>query len=303
MKNEFEKVISPLSQEKRFTTRQTNIELEKDVKLHELRHLEKKMKIMKDELDLMDSKLKTIQDDAKNALIASRFFKISIEKYPARDFFEIQKTDLMKTRMTQTVRTLLQKKGYSALFIESCILKDRHDLVIMLENLVEQFSDSEPVYNAAVDGWEAEEFHHHCDGKTSTLVLIQVGEYIFGGFNPRTWNEVVTVGERPTKYLVPLHPEAFLFSLSNPKNLHVGVKFLNTGEGPTSVSCDPSYGPTFGGGFDLYISGNPSKPSYSKLGRSYRYPGMTAARDQLFFCGSITFTPTNLEVYQMKSKF
>ena len=98
---------------------------------------------------------------------------------------------------------------------------------------------------------------------------------------------------------------AFLFSLVN-KPGWVPVKLPQTGKDSSKRRrsiCDyPSYGPTFGGGHDIYISNYASsnRNSYSRLGYTYSSPsghsyGSTFA--QSFLAGSNRFTPDEVETF------
>ena len=42
-------------------------------------------------------------------------------------------------------------------------------------------------YTASVHGWSSQQFHQHCDDKAGTVVLVKVGNYIFGGYTYQTW--------------------------------------------------------------------------------------------------------------------
>ena len=43
------------------------------------------------------------------------------------------------------------------------------------------------LYRASTDGHTPADFHHCCDNKGPTLVLIKSGEYIFGGYTAKSW--------------------------------------------------------------------------------------------------------------------
>ena len=99
--------------------------------------------------------------------------------------------------------------------------------------------------------------------------------------------------------------KAFLFSLVN-KPGWAPVKLPQTGRYSSnrvySVRFRSSYGPTFGGGFDIYISNSASSNSnsYSQLGHTYSPPsghsyGSTFA--QTFLAGTYTFTPDEVETF------
>ena len=99
--------------------------------------------------------------------------------------------------------------------------------------------------------------------------------------------------------------KAFLFSLVN-KPGWAPVKLPQTGTYSSSriysVRFLPSYGPTFGGGHDIYISNSASSNSnsYSNLGYTYSPPsgysyGSTFA--QTFLAGTHNFTPDEVETF------
>ena len=44
-------------------------------------------------------------------------------------------------------------------------------------------------YRASTDGWLAKNFHAKCDDKGPTIVLVKIGDYIFGGFMDGSWKE------------------------------------------------------------------------------------------------------------------
>ena len=83
------------------------------------------------------------------------------------------------------------------------------------------------------------------------------------------------------------------------------VKLPQTGVGSSyrlSISCGSRYGPTFGGGRDIYISNYASSnsDSYGNLGGTYSPPsgytyGSTFA--QTFLAGSYQFTPDEVETF------
>ena len=44
------------------------------------------------------------------------------------------------------------------------------------------------IYDAATDGWKAEDFHRCCDKKGWTLTIVETTkDYIFGGFTTAEW--------------------------------------------------------------------------------------------------------------------
>ena len=98
---------------------------------------------------------------------------------------------------------------------------------------------------------------------------------------------------------------AFLFSLVN-KPGWAPVKLPQTGKYSSrrqhSIEDIPSYGPSFGGGHDMYISdfASSNRNSYSNLGNTYSPPsgysyGSTFART--FLAGTYQFTPGEIETF------
>ncbi|CAH3028509.1 unnamed protein product, partial [Porites evermanni] len=99
--------------------------------------------------------------------------------------------------------------------------------------------------------------------------------------------------------------KAFLFSLVN-KPGWAPVKLPQTGKYSSSTRYSlhfyPSYGPTFGGGYDIKLSDYASSNtnSYSRLGYTYGPPrgyslGSTFA--QTFMAGSHHFQPDEIETF------
>ena len=60
-----------------------------------------------------------------------------------------------------------------------------------------------------------------------------------------------------------------------------------------------NYGPTFGGGHDIYISNNAlsNSGSYTYCGQTYSVPSGYSAGNCGFYTGVRPFTPTDIEVF------
>ena len=56
-------------------------------------------------------------------------------------------------------------------------------------------------YRASLDGASAKAFHSKCDNKAPTVVLVQVGKFIFGGFTDNSWSQAASLGEYTFDYL------------------------------------------------------------------------------------------------------
>ena len=107
-----------------------------------------------------------------------------------------------------------------------------------------------------------------------------------------------------SSYKYQYDSKAFLFSLVN-KPGWAPVKLPQTGKYSSnqySIRFHSSFGPTFGGGYDIYISNSASSnsDSYSNLGWTYSPPsgysyGSTFA--QIFLAGTYHFTPDEVETF------
>ena len=98
---------------------------------------------------------------------------------------------------------------------------------------------------------------------------------------------------------------AFLFSLVN-KPGWAPVKLPQTGKYSSrrhySIYDDPSFGPAFGAGNDIYISNNASsnRNSYGELGFTYSPPSgysYDSTFAQTFLAGTYNFTPDEIETF------
>jgi hypothetical protein len=173
-------------------------------------------------------------------------------------------------------------------FINSTILTQ--DQSIQLLNLTNFQSNKvfKLIYQASKDGFSGYNFHAKVDGKINTLTIIKSDKYIFGGFTTQDWG-----GSGVYKYDL----NAFLFSLVNPYNISV---ILNITKPEYAIYAYNYYGPTFGGGHDIYFYGgsNDSVSGYSNLGNSYKLSS-NIYNTQSFLTGSYQIAASEIEVYQL----
>ena len=77
--------------------------------------------------------------------------------------------------------------------IESVILKKnsafKTDLQLLLEPVLDDPKTSSwtRCYHARTDGWYGVDFHSRCDDKGPTVTLLQVDDYVFGGYASVSW--------------------------------------------------------------------------------------------------------------------
>ena len=152
------------------------------------------------------------------------------------------------------------------------------------------------IYRASRDGFDANDFHFKCDNHSSTLTILKAkeSEYVFGGYTEVTW-------ESSNQW--KCDPSSFIFSLTNKENRP--VKMMTT-DVDKSIYCSQRYGPTFGGGFDIFIDNNAnvSMKSFSNLGWTYEHPEYACKTNeaQSFLAGSYKFQLDEVEVYAKQVK-
>eukprot|EP01080_Neovahlkampfia_damariscottae_P003965 gene3965-7221_t len=151
------------------------------------------------------------------------------------------------------------------------------------------------IYNASKDGWTSQQFHSKCDNQGETICVFKASNgYIFGGYNAKPWTSNSTYAIDYT---------SFLFSLTNSKGYNPTLVPHMPGKGNSCYGCS-TYGPTWGGGHDLYIVSNPnvSTGSYSNLGYSYSVQGMTYNTNPIksFLAGAYNFMLTDFECFKVK---
>mmetsp|Transcript_21001 Transcript_21001/g.41904 ORF Transcript_21001/g.41904 Transcript_21001/m.41904 type:complete len:590 (+) Transcript_21001:58-1827(+) len=146
-------------------------------------------------------------------------------------------------------------KHYMQLFfaqltnIDSKIIRSAKEAEIIHNWLNEDNSDGELhlLYRSSRDGLSAEEFHHTCDKKGRTLVLIETTEGVVGGYSNSDW-DCENFSRKATK--------AFLFILSGFDLTSPCKRKLKNAYDIYAILGTEEYGPAFGGGCDLKVDGS-----------------------------------------------
>jgi hypothetical protein len=132
------------------------------------------------------------------------------------------------------------------------------------------------LYRASRDGFEAEIFHRLCDNKgpTVTIAKVRSSSKLIGGYNPLDWKPRTELSYLSSDSCWYSTFDSFLFSFtlksspndnSDPKIARIG----NSGNiSEYAIGYNTSYGPSFGGGWDLSIQNNDLIYSYGP----YSYP-------------------------------
>lgn len=95
------------------------------------------------------------------------------------------------------------------------------------------------LYSAKIDGDDSLTFHKLCDDiDLPTLIIIESTDgKIFGGFTKQSWDG---------NCIYKIDSDAFIFFLDEKQKAELTQKNY-------SIYCNPSYGPSFGGGHDIHI--------------------------------------------------
>ncbi|XP_046839690.1 uncharacterized protein LOC124433873 isoform X3 [Xenia sp. Carnegie-2017] len=195
----------------------------------------------------------------------------------------------------KTINITLGRRKFSSLLSRdisaSTILK--REPARFLKQLKSWFSFSKLTccWRTSIDGWDSRIFHSRCDNRGKTITLVKVGKYIFSGYSTINWGSSCYRSSSST----------YLFSLRNKDNLSpfISAVYRNSG---SAICASATYGPTFGGGHDLYIRNNANKykNSYTNFGYTYRPPSgynYGSSNTQALLAGSYYFTPDEVEVY------
>jgi len=150
------------------------------------------------------------------------------------------------------------------------------------------------LYRGSRDGFDANTFHSKCDGYSNTLTIIRSNHNrIFGGFTDLTWN---------VSGNYKMSTKSWIFSLD--AKARFGVKSNTQGY---AIYAGQGYGPTFGGGHDIYIAsnGNNGNLCYSNLGHTYDASsiGNNSKTRQSFLAGAYNFAVEEIEVFYVDTKF
>ena len=142
------------------------------------------------------------------------------------------------------------------------------------------------LFNTAKDGDSCSTYHYYCDGvfPTVTVVLDTSGRR-FGGYSTHDFCQS-PIGSNGSRA-----PESFIFNLSNNKKFEL-IDNFNT----SAIYRYNSYGPTFGGGYDMQIADQCLSNTSSYCNKSSYNTGNNNLLDEN---GPTSFQVSNYEVYQV----
>jgi len=148
------------------------------------------------------------------------------------------------------------------------------------------------IYQGTRDGFNSVNFHQKCDNKGETLTVIKsTASYLFGGYTPITWT---------SRGNYAWDQRTFIFTLTNPYNT-APTKFTNTGprnDNAYSIYDNSSYGPTFGGGNDIYVANQCNQNNSSGTGFPHSFADSIGQGNNTF-TGSTNFQVSEIEVFEV----
>jgi hypothetical protein len=146
------------------------------------------------------------------------------------------------------------------------------------------FSATTLKFRASVHGYTALAFHQQCDGFSPMFFVIKANTgYIATAYTVVPFASTGGYSAAPSG-------TNFLNNLWNGTTTNT-TKYYNTVSPQYSINIGASYGPTFGGGHDLYISSNFTTGNNYSNPNSYTIPTATT------LLGGGTFNVTELEAY------
>jgi hypothetical protein len=182
-------------------------------------------------------------------------------------------------------------KDLSGKLMESAILSAEQVVKLMKLCKFKRSARWKLLYRGSRDGFGSESFHYKCDSLPHTLVVVRATNgNVFGGYTDAPWTSNGTWTH---------DPNAFLFSLVSKDEQQRPVRFVSTGV--ESTYSNLMFGPTFGGGYDLYIAdnANTNTSSYSNLGYTFKHGSFVFGSGEAtaFLAGSFSFQVEEIEVF------
>jgi hypothetical protein len=142
------------------------------------------------------------------------------------------------------------------------------------------------IYKGTKDGMNATKFHEMCNNKGATITIMKSKhDKIFGGFMPDAWT---------SKNAYINTTKSWLFSLTAKAKYTMNDPNTYAQYGGYDYS---SYGPTFGGGHDIYLSTDFGNNTSNYCNRhSYNFP------DNTTLTGGYNFQIDEIEVFSVGNK-
>lgn len=176
--------------------------------------------------------------------------------------------------------------------IDSKILKKMSEISLLRKWVSEKAKPTfKLLYRGTRDGFTANAFHTKCNNKGPTVTVIRssLGK-IFGGFADLEWT---------SQNAYKNSNNTFLFSIDKK-----GKYPVKSGGQSNAMYCYSTYGPTFGGGHDIYICDNcnTTTSSYSNFPYSYECAEYVNNGSSNYLAGAYNFKVDEIEVFAVGKK-
>jgi hypothetical protein len=140
------------------------------------------------------------------------------------------------------------------------------------------------LFRASVNGYTASAFHNACNGQAPLFFVFKASTgYIATAYTTVAYNSISNYGSSSTNYLN---------NLWNGSSISA-AKYYSTIYPQYAIYDNPNYGPTFGGGHDMYIPDNCNVTTGYTYGYAYTMP-----TNATLFGTYNTWTITDYEVYK-----
>ena len=245
--------------------------------------LNKNMKI-----DLMDDKIKNLEDKIEKLTKEKNEMKIQIDKLSKENLDIKKELDDFKRKFNTFILNSSSKNDHLVDFKDSQIIKDFNEMKFVLEEIEKKnikIKEKKLIYRATEHGDKISEFHKKCDNIDNTLMIIKTKtNFIFGGFTHSGWKN-----DRGKDIY---DDKAFCFSL----NLK---KIYNIKNPNNALHCQSYDGrPSFGSNSYVFLIGNNFlSNTSSSTDKIVDYFGET--KESEINGGQTYFQVNQLEVFQI----
>jgi hypothetical protein len=149
------------------------------------------------------------------------------------------------------------------------------------------------LWRGSRDGFDASDFHSHCDGHANILIVIlDTKGNIFGGFTPLEWESDCGPKSDPTE-------KTFLFTLKNPHDSPARRFALRAEKKAFAIGCHRKFGPCIG---DIMVNDNYNVASLNHTNRfGDNFDNDTGIDGDTFFTGSSDFQGNEIEVFEISA--
>lgn len=269
--------------------------------------------------DEVDSYIKTLKDDmmeisvygkdpetrAKELRVALKEFSSAVlkncQELPQTCFSTNEKANEIKEKLQTTVKPLFQNILEISNPIDllslaetgrigSVIVTKVEDIKLLRSWIGTGIVKFKLLYRGSVDGFTGDAFHKKCDEFKPTITIVKSHHNkVFGGYSDVVWTSTNNYKATANSWLFSL--DAKEKYKQKPNQSHYGVY------------CYSSYGPTFGGGHDLYIANNSNvgNPCYSNYGYTFETKDLaySSTQAQSHLAGSYNFKVEEIEVFHI----